>query len=46
MKDAGLKGVNKPQRLNDSSDKSHHVMASEGGMIKNTGSLNTGIKKA
>ena len=34
MKDAGLKGVNKPQRLNDSSDKSHHVMASEGGKYK------------
>ena len=31
MKDAGLKGVNKPQRLNDSSDKSHHLMASQGG---------------
>ena len=30
MKSAGLKGVNKPQRLNDDSGKSHHVMASEG----------------
>ena len=34
MKDAGLKGVNKPQRLNDDSGKSHHVMASEGGKYK------------
>ena len=34
MKDVGLKGVNKPQRLNDSSGKSHHVMASEGGKYK------------
>ena len=34
MKDAGLKAVNKPQRLNDSSSKSHHVMASEGGKYK------------
>ena len=34
MKDAGLKAVNKPQRLNDSSTKSHHVMASEGGKFK------------
>ena len=31
MKDAGLRAVNKPQRLNDSSSKSHHVMASEVG---------------
>ena len=34
MKDAGLRAVNKPQRLNDSSSKSHHVMASEGGKYK------------
>jgi len=34
MKSAGLKGVNKPQRLNDDSGKSHHVMASEGGKYK------------
>ena len=34
MKAVGLKGVNKPQRLNDSTDKSHHVMASEGGKYK------------
>ncbi len=34
MKDAGLKAVNKPQRLSDSSTKSHHVMASEGGKYK------------
>ena len=34
MKDAGLKGVNKPQRLNDDSGKSQHVMASEGGKYK------------
>ena len=33
MKAVGLKGVNKAQRLNDSSGKSHHVMASEGGKI-------------
>jgi hypothetical protein len=29
-KKKGLKGLNKPQRLNDSSGKSHHVMAFEG----------------
>ena len=34
MKDAGLRAVNKPQRLSDSSSKSHHVMASEGGKYK------------
>ena len=34
MKEVGLKAVNKPQRLNDSSGKSHHVMASEGGKYK------------
>ena len=34
MKSAGLKEVNKPQRLNDDSGKSHHVMASEGGKYK------------
>ena len=34
MKAVGLKSVNKPQRLNDSSGKSHHVMASEGGKYK------------
>ena len=34
MKYAGLRAVNKPQRLNDSSSKSHHVMASEGGKYK------------
>jgi len=34
MKEVGLREVNKPQRLNDSSDKSHHVMASEGGEYK------------
>ena len=34
MKSAGLKGVNKPQRLKDDSGKSHHVMASEGGKYK------------
>lgn len=34
MKAVGLKAVNKPQRLNDSSGKSHHVMASEGGKYK------------
>lgn len=34
MEQVGLKGVNKPQRLNDSSGKSHHVMASEGGKYK------------
>jgi len=34
MKSAGLKGVNKPQRLSDGSGKSHHVMASEGGKYK------------
>ena len=31
MKEVGLREVNKPQRLSDSSGKSHHVMASEGG---------------
>ena len=33
MKKEGLKAVNKPQRLpsSDTSGKSHHVMASEGG---------------
>ena len=33
MKDVGLRAVNKAQRLPDSdtSGKSHHVMASEGG---------------
>ena len=32
----GLKAVNKPQRLNDSTDKSHHVLAryKEGGATK------------
>ncbi len=34
MKDAGLKAVNKPQRLKDGSGKSHHVMASEDGKYK------------
>jgi hypothetical protein len=34
MKDAGLKAVNKPQRLKDDSGKSHHVMASEDGKYK------------
>ncbi len=34
MKDAGLRAVNKPQRLSDNSSKSHHVMASEGGKYK------------
>lgn len=34
MKAVGLKGVNKPQRLNDDSGKSHHVMASEDGKYK------------
>ena len=34
MKAVGLKGVTKPQRLNDNSGKSHHVMASEGGKYK------------
>lgn len=30
----GLKGLNSPQRLNDGSGKSHHVMAFEGGKGK------------
>ena len=36
MKDVGLRAVNKAQRLPDSdtSGKSHHVMASEGGKYK------------
>ena len=36
MKEVGLKAVNKPQRLSssDTSGKSHHVMASEGGKYK------------
>ena len=34
MKEVGLREVNKPQRLNDNSGKSHHVMASEGGKYK------------
>ena len=34
MKEVGLKAVNKPQRLNDDSGKSHHVMASENGKYK------------
>jgi len=34
MKAKGLRSFNKPQRLNDDSDKSHHVMASEGGKYK------------
>ena len=34
MKAKGLKSFNSPQRLNDDSGKSHHVMASEGGKYK------------
>lgn len=34
MKSAGLRKINQAQRLNDSSHKSHHVMASEGGKYK------------
>ena len=36
MKEAGLKEVNKPQRLpsSDTSGKSHHVMASENNKYK------------
>ena len=36
MKEAGLRAVNKAQRLpaSDTSGKSHHVMASEGGKYK------------
>ena len=33
-KKKGLKGLNKPQRLNDNSGKSHHVMAFEGKKAK------------
>ena len=33
-KKKGLKGLNRPQRLNDDSDKSHHVMAFEGKQAK------------
>ena len=33
-KKKGLKGLNKPQRLKDDSDKSHHVMAFEGKKAK------------
>ena len=34
MKDMGLKKINKPKRLNDSSGQPHHVMAFEGGKYK------------
>ena len=34
MKKAGLRKINKAQRLSDSTSKSHHVMASEGGKYK------------
>lgn len=34
MKTAGLRKINQAQRLRDSTSKSHHVMASEGGKYK------------
>ena len=47
MKDVGLREVNKAQRLpaSDTSGKSHHVMASEGGKYKSETDWNKDKKR-